>query len=42
MVNSALVLFMSVSVIIGMLVWLVFPFDSGHDELALMLEAIHK
>ena len=42
LVDSVLIFTMSVSVITGLLVWFVYPFDSGSDEISMILEAIHK
>jgi hypothetical protein len=33
---------MFVTTITGLLVWFIFPFNTGHDEVSLLLEEIHK
>lgn len=42
LVDTTLISLILVATITGLLVWLVFPFHSGRDELTLLLEDIHK
>jgi cytochrome b subunit of formate dehydrogenase len=41
-VDTSLIILLSIVTITGLLAWFVFPFDSGNDELSMMLEGVHK
>ncbi|MDQ7097031.1 DUF4405 domain-containing protein [Desulfosporosinus sp. PR] len=42
LLDTILVLLLTVIAVTGLLVWFVFPFDSGRDDLSALLEEIHK
>ncbi|MGC7871099.1 DUF4405 domain-containing protein [Desulfosporosinus sp. SYSU MS00001] len=42
LVDTTLILLLLIVSITGLLVWFIFPFDSGNDELAMFFETIHK
>ncbi|WP_407310351.1 DUF4405 domain-containing protein [Desulfosporosinus sp. SB140] len=42
LLDTLLILLLLVITATGLLVWFVFPFDSGRDDLSMFLEGIHK